>query len=191
MGILGFPLPPGSTSPAAPQSTDQDDDVLVKLNASWNFNDNNMAYFTYSEGYRHGGAQAVPSLDNGDPFGEPNAEGIRTFKSDSVQNYELGVKGGYGRFQYTANAFYVDWQDPQLNTTSVFFGFYLAANGDQATTRGIELEAEGYLGDSFTTGRATRSSTPSLRRTSSARRRAASWRRRARPCRARRRACSA
>ena len=147
--ILGFPLPPGSTSPAAPQSTDQDDDVLVKLNTSWNFNANNMAYFTYSEGYRHGGAQAVPSLDNGDPFGEPNAEGIRAFQSDSVQNYELGIKGGYGRFQYTANAFYVDWQDPQLNTTSAFFGFYLAANGDQATTKGIELEAEGYVGDSF------------------------------------------
>jgi outer membrane receptor protein involved in Fe transport len=147
--ILGFPLPPGSTSPAAPQSTDQDDDVLVKLNTSWNFNANNMAYFTYSEGYRHGGAQAVPSLDNGDPFGEPNAEGIRSFESDSVQNYELGIKGGYGRFQYTANAFYVDWQDPQLNTTSAFFGFYLAANGDQATTKGIELEAEGYVGDSF------------------------------------------
>jgi outer membrane receptor protein involved in Fe transport len=125
--ILGFPLPPGSTSPNA----------------------NNMAYFTYSEGYRHGGAQAVPSLDNGDPFGEPNAEGIRSFESDSVQNYELGIKGGYGRFQYTANAFYVDWQDPQLNTTSAFFGFYLAANGDQATTKGIELEAEGYVGDSF------------------------------------------
>ena len=76
-------------------------------------------------------------------------EGIRSFESDSVQNYELGIKGGYGRFQYTANAFYVDWQDPQLNTTSAFFGFYLAANGDQATTKGIELEAEGYVGDSF------------------------------------------
>jgi outer membrane receptor protein involved in Fe transport len=147
--ILGFPLPPGSTSPAAPQSTDQDDDVLVKLNASWNFNDSNMAYLTYSEGYRHGGAQAVPSLDNGDPFGEPNAEGIRTFQSDSVRNYELGIKGGSSRLKYTANAFYVDWQDPQLNTTSVLYGFYLAANGDQATTQGIELEVEGYAGENF------------------------------------------
>ena len=147
--ILGFPLPPGYTSPAAPQSTDQDDDVLVKLNASWNFNDNNMTYFTYSEGYRHGGAQAVPSEENGDPFGEPNAEGIRTFESDSVQNYELGIKGSYESFRYTANAFYVDWQDPQLNTVSVLYSFYLAANGDQATTKGIELEVEGFVGESF------------------------------------------
>ena len=33
--------------PAAPQATDQDDDVLVKLNASWNFNANNMASGVY------------------------------------------------------------------------------------------------------------------------------------------------
>jgi iron complex outermembrane recepter protein len=147
--ILGFPLPPGSTSPAAPQSKDQDDDILIKLNASWNFDDYNMVYATYSEGYRHGGAQAVPSLDNNDPFGELNAEDIRTFSSDSVQNYEIGIKGGYGSFQYTANAFRVDWQDPQLNTTSVYYGFYLAANGDEASTQGIELEIEGNLADAF------------------------------------------
>ena len=73
--ILGFPLVEGCTSPMAPQSTDSDNDILVKLNASWDLNDNTMLYATYSEGYRHGGAQSLPSLDNGDPFGEPNAEG--------------------------------------------------------------------------------------------------------------------
>ena len=147
--ILGFPLPPGSTSPAAPPSSDDDDDILVKINASWDLNDNTMLYGTYSEGYRHGGAQAVPSLANGDPFGEPNAEGIRTFDSDSVKNYEIGIKGGTDRLLYTASLFHVDWDDPQLNTTSVFYGFYLAANGDEASTEGVELELEGYLADSF------------------------------------------
>jgi outer membrane receptor protein involved in Fe transport len=147
--ILGFPLPPGSTSPAAPQSTDSDSDVLVKLNASWDFNEYNMLYATYSEGYRHGGAQAVPSLDNGDPFGEPNAEGIRTFQSDSVQNYEIGIKGTRERIRYTASLFHVDWDTPQLNTTSAFYGFYLAANGDEASTEGVELELEGVLAESF------------------------------------------
>lgn len=147
--ILGFPLPPGSLSPAAPQSTDDDDDVLIKLNASWDVNANNMLYGTYSEGYRHGGAQAVPSLANGDPFGEPNAENIRTFRSDSVKNYEIGLKGSTDRLLYTISAFHVDWDDPQLNTTSAFFGFFLAANGDEASTEGIELELEGYLAESM------------------------------------------
>jgi len=147
--ILGFPLPPGSTSPAAPQSTDSDNDVLVKLNVSWDINDSMMLYAIYSEGYRHGGAQSVPSLDDGDPFGEPNAEAIRTFQSDSVKNYEVGIKGGGGNFLYTASLFNVDWDNPQLNTTSAFWGFFLAANGQQANTSGVELELEGVLGESF------------------------------------------
>lgn len=147
--ILGFPLPPGSTSPMAPQSTDSDSDVLWKLNASWDLSDSDMVYAVYSEGYRHGGAQAVPSLANGDPFGEPNAENIRTFDSDSVKNYEIGVKGTRETIRYTASLFHVDWDNPQLNTTSSFYGFYLAANGDTASTQGIELEVEGYLMDNF------------------------------------------
>lgn len=147
--ILGFPLVEGWTSPMAPQSTDSDDDILVKLNAAWDLNDSTMLYATYSEGYRHGGAQSVPSAADGDPFGEPNAEGIRTFGSDSVQNFELGVKGGSDTFQYTASVFNVDWDDPQLNTTSVWYSFFLAANGDKASTQGIELEAEGFLTDSL------------------------------------------
>jgi len=147
--ILGFPLPPGSTSPAAPQSTDNDNDVLVKVNAAWDFSDSDMLYATFSQGYRHGGAQAVPSLANGDPFGEPNAEAIRTFQSDSVDNYEIGVKGGRENFRYTASLFHVDWDNPQLNTTSAFFGLFIVANGDKATTDGVELELEGYLADSF------------------------------------------
>ena len=145
--ILGFPLGPGATSPMAPQSTDGDDDVLVKINASWDLNDDNMLYATYSEGYRHGGAQSLPSLDDGDPFGEPNAEALRTFGSDSVKNFEIGIKGSRESLRYTASLFQVDWDDPQLNTTSSFYGFYLAANGDEASTKGIELELEGYLAE--------------------------------------------
>ncbi len=147
--ILGFPLVEGWTSPSAPSSSDDDDDVLIKLNAAWDLNDSTMVYATYSEGYRHGGAQSVPSFENGDPFGEPNAEAIRTFGSDSVNNYELGIKGGTNKFQYTASVFYVDWDDPQLNTTSSWYGFFIAANGDEASTQGIELEVEGYLTESF------------------------------------------
>ena len=147
--ILGFPLLAGSTSPMAPQSTDSDDDVLVKLNASWDLNDNTMFYATYSEGYRHGGAQSVPSAANGDPFGEPNADLIRNFESDSVTNLEIGIKGGTDRMRYTASLFHVDWDDPQLNMASSVFAFFIAANGDKASTEGIELEIEGYLTDSL------------------------------------------
>lgn len=147
--VLGFPLGEGAVSPMAPQSKDSDSDVLVKVNASWDLSDSDMLYATYSEGYRHGGAQSLPSVDDGDPFGEPNAESLRTFASDSVRNFEVGVKGGRDNLRYTASLFQVDWSDPQLNTTSAWYGFYVAANGDKASTQGIELELEGRLADSF------------------------------------------
>ena len=144
--ILGFPLVNGWTSPSAPQSKDSDDDFLVKLNASWDLNDSTMAYATYSEGYRHGGAQSLPSFENEDPFGEPNAVAMRTFGSDSVTNFEVGLKGGE-QVRYTASLFRVNWDDTQLNTTSVWYGFYLADNGDKASTQGVELELEGYMAE--------------------------------------------
>jgi len=143
---LGFPLVVGWTpTPFAP-STDSDSDVLFKLNASWDLTDDMMLYGTYSEGYRHGGAQAVPAP--GDPFGEPNAEAIRSFAADSVSNYEVGLKGRTDSLSYTVSAFHVDWDDPQLNTVTAVYGFYIAANGDKASTQGIEAELEGYINES-------------------------------------------
>jgi outer membrane receptor protein involved in Fe transport len=143
---LGFPLIEGSSPTQFPESTDSDDDILVKLNASWDLAGDKMLYATYSEGYRHGGAQAVP--DEGF-FAEPNAEAIRSFKADSVTNYEVGLKGVTDKLSYTISAFHVDWDDPQLNTVTSRFAFYIAANGDKASTQGIEAELEGYIGDSF------------------------------------------
>ncbi len=143
--IMGFPLVEGWTSPQVPRSTDEDTDRQFKLNASWDMTESTMLYGTVSEGYRRGGANAIPSLANGDPFGEPNADSIRTYGKDTVTNYEVGVKGDHDSINYTASIFYVDWQDPQLNTTSDWYGFFLAANGESASTSGLELEAEGYI----------------------------------------------
>ncbi|RMA78472.1 TonB-dependent receptor [Umboniibacter marinipuniceus] len=147
--ILGYPLVEGWTSPQVPQSTDSDSDVLLKLNASYDISDGMMVYGTVSEGYRRGGANAVPSLANGDNFGEPNAEAIRSYDKDSVINYEAGLKGRTDTMSYTVSAFYVDWDQPQLNTTTAWYGFYVAMNGEAASTTGIEAEVEGYLTDTM------------------------------------------
>lgn len=144
---LGFPLVEGWTPTPFPESTETDDDVLFKLNASWDIGDDKMIYGTISEGYRHGGAQAVPAP--GDPFGEPNAEAIRAFDADRVTNFEIGLKGQTDNLAYTIAAFHVDWDDPQLNTVTQVYGFYIADNGDSAKTQGIEAELEGYFSESF------------------------------------------
>ena len=147
--IMGFPLVVGWTSDPVPQSKDTDQDTLFKVNASYDLSDQAMVYGTVSEGYRRGGANAIPSLENGDNFGEPNAEAIRTYASDKATNYEIGIKGRTDYLAYTVSAFYVDWQDPQLNTASDWYGFYMAVNGDSAKTQGLEVEVDGYLAETW------------------------------------------
>ncbi|MBN7795459.1 TonB-dependent receptor [Parahaliea mediterranea] len=147
--LMGFPLVEGWTASPVPRSQDSDSDILLKLNLSWDINPQLMLYGTVSEGYRRGGASAVPSAENGDPFGEPNAESLRSYEKDTVLNHELGIKGRLDNLSFTASAFYVDWRDPQLNATTELYGFYVALNGDEASTIGVELEVDGYLGDTL------------------------------------------
>jgi iron complex outermembrane recepter protein len=122
-------------------SFDVDEDgVLFKLNASWDIGDDKMLYGTISEGFRRGGSNAVPLVG---VFAED--PGWLRYDSDSVINYEIGLKGSTDRLRYTVAAFLVDWDDIQVNTASTNWGFYTAANGESARTLGLELELDGYL----------------------------------------------
>ena len=116
----------------------EESDVLIKLNLSWDIADDKMLYATYSEGFRRGGANAIPTSGT---FEEPNPETVEFYQADTVSNYELGIKGYTNRWRYSADIFYVDWNDPQLNTSTAWWGFFMAQNGESAATKGVELEA--------------------------------------------------
>lgn len=121
-----------------------EDDVLFKLNASYDVNDEMMVYGTVSEGYRRGGSNAVPLVGT---FAED--PGWLQYDSDSAINYEIGIKGATDTMRYTVAAFLVDWDDVQVNTASSNWGFFTAANGEGARTSGLELELEGQLTESW------------------------------------------
>lgn len=136
-------------------------DVLVKVNVSYDVNDTSMVFGTFSQGYRRGGANAVPipALADGGPwYGEDDA--WLSYGSDKVDNFEIGFKGATDSMSYTLSAFYVDWTDPQLNTSSPNGGFFVVANSGgegnkydvmptKASTKGVELEVNGRLSDAF------------------------------------------
>jgi len=126
-----------------PDFDTEEDDTLFKLNVSYDISEDTMVYTTISEGYRRGGANAVPLDGNLE-----EREEWQQYTSDSTTNYEVGVKGylDQGAHSYTLSAFLMDWQNPQLNTASSW-GFFTVANGDSAETSGIELELQGYLTD--------------------------------------------
>ena len=129
------------------RGTQDDSGSLFKGNMSWRFAPNNQLYATVSEGYRRGGTNGTPTTGN---FAESPA--WTTYQSDTVRNYEFGFKGAVGRMTYNANVFYVDWKDPQINSSTTYWGFFAVQNADKASTRGIELELAGGLGDGFSYG---------------------------------------
>jgi len=135
---MDFPLFEGVVVPYVDFPSQEESDTLFKLNLSWDIADDKMLYATFSQGFRRGGANAIPTSGF---FAELNPETVQFYAADTVNNYELGIKGYTNRWRYSADIFYVDWQDPQLNTASAWWGFFMAQNGDSAATSGLELEA--------------------------------------------------
>ncbi|GAA0858648.1 TonB-dependent receptor [Aliiglaciecola litoralis] len=142
--IIELPIYPGASEVGA---TTEESDTLFKLNLSYDVSDEMMLYATVSEGYRRGGTSAVP-LTGG--FAE-NPEYL-SYDSDSVTNYEAGIKGNTGEVFYAATLYRMDWDNPQLNVTTPNWGFYAAVNGQAARTQGLELETRGYLTDTLQYG---------------------------------------
>lgn len=121
-----------------------DSDVLFKGNVSWAFNADQQLYGTISEGYRRGGTNGTPTTGF---FGEDVA--WTSYEADTVRNYEVGVKGGFGRMTYNADVFYVDWENPQINSATTVWGFFAVQNIEAASTRGVELELSGRMENGF------------------------------------------
>ncbi|WP_275796396.1 TonB-dependent receptor [Aliiglaciecola sp. CAU 1673] len=130
---------------AEPTFNTDESDTLFKLNLAYDLSQDHMAYFTVAEGYRRGGANAVPLEGS---LAERPA--WQQYQSDSVINYELGIKGKLAdnNHSYALALYRIDWDDPQLNTASTW-GFFTVANGDSARTQGLEFELKGYLTDSL------------------------------------------
>ena len=124
-------------------TTNEDDDAVFKFNTSYEINDDTLAFFTYSQGFRSGGANQLPEID---PFGNDNSAILR-FQSDDADNFEVGIKGTWNsRFNYAATLFYVDWQNFQT-TLSSLFGIAYVDNIAGAESKGLELELNGNLSD--------------------------------------------
>ncbi len=123
-------------------------DQIFKFNTAFDINDNIKTYFTWSEGFRHGGANAVPTTG---PY--PEEPGIyEIFNPDEATNWEVGLKGRNtsGNFSYTIAAFYIDWQKTQFDTFTDIFAFSAIVNGTDAVAKGLEFELAGQLTQNWT-----------------------------------------
>ena len=120
-------------------------DQIFKVNTSYNISDDMMAYFTWAEGFRHGGANTLPQAGR-----QASLPGLLQFQPDTTTNWEVGLKGSLSKnINYSIAAYIVEWDKFQFNSFNSN-GFKVVLNGDKAETKGIELELNGNMGEGLT-----------------------------------------
>jgi iron complex outermembrane recepter protein len=118
------------------------EDQIFKINTSYDINDETMAYFTWAEGFRHGGTNALATSGR-----NASLDTFLEFEPDDVTNWEVGIKGNLGdSTAYSLAFFLVEWNNYQFEFFNTA-GFKTVLNGDEAQTQGIELELNGVIGE--------------------------------------------
>ena len=122
-------------------------DTIYKFNTSYDLSSALKIYATYSEGFRRGGANALPQ----DGF-YASLPDYLYFDADKSANHEIGVKGDLfdRRVRFTADIFYIRLDDPQVNAVSGS-AFPAVFNANEAESKGAELEVEWQASDRLST----------------------------------------
>ncbi len=140
--VPDLPTRVGLSSPSTPDITKNK--TIFKFNSSWHVTPHDNVYFTASQGYRRGGVNDIPTSGY---IGEN--PGWVNFGPDTLNNYELGIKGAHDTYSFNASLFLIDWKDVQLNTATPVWGYYVTVNAGKARSQGVELEFRGKLGNAL------------------------------------------
>ncbi len=140
--LIDIPLYTALSQPTDARFKSSESDTLFKANAAYSLGDDDLLYATFSQGFRRGGSNAVPLTGF---FAESALWQI--YKADTVDNFEVGIKGTVAGLRYDVSLFQLDWKDPQLSTATPNWGFYVTSNGDKAKTRGLEASLSGKLAE--------------------------------------------
>ena len=116
-----------------------EDGFVPKANISWRINDDKMVFFTYSEGFRSGGANSGKR----DTIYGINGP-YHTYDSDLMTNWEIGAKTTWagGRFQFNITAYHMVWEDMQIEAVDPTANTYTAGivNFTEAEIDGFEAD---------------------------------------------------
>lgn len=125
------------------------DKLSYKLSASYKPVENITSYASISTGFRSPVANAragAVSIVNPNDLIIPNGA-----ESDSLTNYEIGVKGYWLNGKLAANlaAYYIDWQDIQVQANRLSDQVQFATNIGGAISQGLEFEIAAYPTKNF------------------------------------------
>lgn len=111
----------------------KEDGTAFKFNGSYKVTDDVLFYAEAAQGFRPGGANQVIGL----------AQELTPYKSDSLWNYEIGLKNTLfdRKLFLNVDVFQIDWSDMQITGRTPNGAFAFITNAGKARVRGAELEA--------------------------------------------------
>jgi iron complex outermembrane recepter protein len=125
--------------PAIPRS-EPASKTVGKVNPSYEYARNQYVYAMWAQGFRRGGANAVPETG---VFQESPL--LRTYAPDETNNYEIGLKGRFDNgLSYTLAVFDIHWDKPQI-FASLPSGNLAVYNANTAESKGFEVQSSGPL----------------------------------------------
>jgi iron complex outermembrane receptor protein len=132
VSVLNFPY----------EASDKDDwsEPTYSASVNWNYNDDGLLYFTYSEGFKSGSYTSAANTA---------ADAILALDPEQATNYELGWKTEFwdNRVRFSASVFDMEYDDIQVY--SLVGSLLVGANAD-ATTQGAELEVTALATENWT-----------------------------------------
>lgn len=132
---------PSSINLQYSQNKHKDNGSLFKLSLQYQYDMNNLYYFTVSEGYRVGGTNGLAScsIDSNNPL--CGFEDELTFDADSTLNYETGYKGDFAEstVNIDLSLYYIDWKKAQVEGESLNGQLPITINANSASSVGAEL----------------------------------------------------
>lgn len=118
--------------------------ALWKLNLAYQINDNNLAYATWSQGFRRGAVNGLPPTEAAVNY--VTNPGLYKVSPDTADNYEIGAKGTLqNRFRYSAAIYDIQWHNVQESAFLTPLSLPGAINVGDAYSRGVEAELFGRL----------------------------------------------
>jgi iron complex outermembrane recepter protein len=118
-------------APALRSEQGSSDNVSGKVALQYTFSPNNMAYASYSKGYKGPGFSDTPTPTQDDIF----------IKPETVDSYEIGFKSMWldNRLIVNTTAFTSEFIDYQVQAFDAVLGQAVTQNAAQLTSEGLEL----------------------------------------------------
>jgi len=121
------------------------DQLTPKVSLSYDFSDAITGYASFSQGFKSGGFDM-----RGDAILTPST--VNGYAPETVDSYEMGLKGRAGPLSFSSAIFYNEYNDQQVTTQVPAVGGIASFvdNVGQSTIYGAEFEGAWFLTDNLT-----------------------------------------